>query len=302
MRSSEKILRKPKWIRSGIPYGENFKATDNVIKKRNLNTVCRHAACPNISQCWEKKHATFMILGDTCTRNCRFCNVKSVKNIKPVDNLEPYRLGLAVKELCLEYVVLTSVTRDDLPDFGMGFFLESVKNIKKQCPDTLIELLIPDFQAVFSHVEKIAGCGVQVAGHNLELVPGLYGIMRPEADYSKSLKVLKMLKNSNPDLMVKTALIIGLGEGKKELYEVFGHIADCKVDMLYIGQYLRPSLKHAEVKKYYSLEEFEKLKEQAKKQGIKFVLSGPMVRSSYKAKESYMQALKNFKMQGVQNV
>lgn len=284
-------VKKPSWIKSDIPFGKSYRFIKELNKRLNLNTVCEEAACPNLGECWDRREATYMILGKNCTRKCRFCNVTSDEP-DVVDNGEPANIAYAIKELGLKYVVITSVTRDDLPDKGLGHYLTTVEEIKTISPDTKIELLIPDFDAREELVYKIANCEAGVIGHNIEMVKRLYKDIRPNSNYDNSLEVLRLLKKTNPDIVTKSAIMVGLGETKEELNFAFKDIADSGVKILHIGQYLQPSFRHVSVKRYYTPEEFQKLEGIAKGFGIKSVKSGPMVRSSYKAEESYMKVAK----------
>jgi len=302
-------IKKPSWIRTHIPYGSEYKFVRDLNKRFNLNTVCQEAACPNIRDCWSRKHATYMILGKICTRGCKFCNVVTEKPLH-IDTDEPKNIARAVKNLGLKYVVITSVTRDDLYNKGLFQYLHTVMEIKHLNSDTKIELLIPDFGAnpirkysdnkAFSngasknYIYKIANCGVEVIGHNIEMVSRLYPEIRPDSDYKNSLNVLRWLKEFNSNLITKSSIMVGFGETKRGLNRTIKEVADMKIDILHIGQYLQPSFKHVKVKKYYTDREFEELEKITKDYGIRVVKTGPMVRSSYKAEESYEKVLKTY--------
>jgi len=232
-----------------------------------------------------------MILGGICTRRCKFCNVTS-QNPLPLNQYEPMNIALAVKQLGLEYVVITSVTRDDLEDKGLDHYVETIKQIKNISYSTIIELLIPDFDSRRDLLSEIANSNSGVIGHNIEMVKRLYQDIRPDSDYDASLKVLSLLKEANPNIITKSAIMVGLGESKKELEHTIYDLSKTGVDILHIGQYLKPSLKHVDVKCYYESYEFRKLEDIARASGIKVVKAGPMVRSSYKAIESYNLIIK----------
>ncbi len=281
------IPKRPPWIRGKISWDENSGKVRDLLKELNLNSVCVDAACPNRGECWGKRHVTFMILGRNCTRRCGFCNVAG-KSPEGPDTAEPARIARAVSELGLKYVVITSVTRDDLSDKGTGQFVRTVKEIKAKDPGVLVELLIPDMGADPDLLRETAFSGAKVVGHNMEMPESLYPAIRPEADYGRSLQTLALLKKQNPDIAVKSAIIAGLGETKKEIIRTIEDLRDVGVDILYMGQYLSPSVDHWPVKKYYTPGEFRALEEEARRKGFKTVSSGPMVRSSFRAHESYL--------------
>jgi len=260
------------------PQPELIENTLNILKTYNTNTICIESACPNISECFNRGVATFLILGKICTRNCKFCNVSTNKPLE-VDENEPVNIAKAIKKLNLNYVVITSVDRDDLKDFGSNQFIKTVKEIKKISPNTKIELLTPDFRAREDILEQITQLEVEKFAHNIEIVPRLYKEIMPQCNYEKSLKVLKYYSKKTS----KSSIMVGVGESIDELKQVFNDLAEIGVKYLTIGQYLRPTPKHYPVKKYYSDEEFEYLKELAIKSGIKYVISGKLVRSSYYA-------------------
>jgi len=286
------IERKPEWIRSRIPSGEKFQFISKLCKELNLHTVCEEALCPNIAECWGSGTATFMILGDTCTRACRFCNVKSGNPKGFVDYEEPYRVAEAVSKMGLNYIVITSVDRDDLPDGGASIFAATVKAIKERNPNIILELLIPDFKGDVEALKKVAFSGAEVIGHNIETVRRLTSIVRdPRANYDQSLFVLKTLKELNPKIYTKSSIIVGFGETEEEVYETMKDLRNVNVDFLTIGQYLRPSRRHLPVVEFVSPSKFERYKELGLKLGFKYVAAGPLVRSSYRAGEFFIKSL-----------
>ncbi|SVE26821.1 uncharacterized protein METZ01_LOCUS479675, partial [marine metagenome] len=233
-----------------------FKITRNIIKKYSLVTVCEEAACPNISECWQKKHATFMILGDTCTRACAFCNVKTGKPNR-VDVLEPFKIAKTVKELQLDHVVITSVDRDDLGDGGAQHFVDVINCLRKDCPNTSIEILTPDFLKKYEAKDILSQSLPDVFNHNLETVPRLYPAIRPGSRYFVSLELLNDIKKKNPKIFTKSGLMVGLGETKDEIYQVMDDLRSADVDFLTIGQYLQPTKQHAKLEKFISPLEFK---------------------------------------------
>ena len=288
-----KGLDRPAWIRGKVAWDKNYSDVKELLRSLNLHSVCDEAACPNRGECWQKRHVTFLIMGRKCTRNCLFCNVLSAKPEKP-DPHEPENVARAVRELGAEYIVITSVTRDDITDKGAGHFFETVREIKKENPLALVELLIPDFGAEKGPLEKVAFSEAVVIGHNIEVPRALYAETRPGADYDRSLEVLKALdshRKSGADIFVKSAMILGLGEPEDEVLGTLEDLKGAGVDIVYLGQYLRPSPDHWPVKKYYTPGEFDRLGEAAEKMGFRAVFSGPMVRSSYRARASYEKCL-----------
>jgi len=279
----------PKWIRAKVSDDDNSHYVKEILHKKGLNSVCVSADCPNKGECWKKKHVTFMILGDVCTRNCFFCNIKTGKTQDP-DDEEPRRIAEAVKELGIKYVVITSVTRDDLTDKGAGQFIRTMEEIKKLTPEVKTELLIPDFNADPLILKKIASSGADVIGHNIEMPAGLYPGIRPKADYNESIEVLKTLKKISKNTPIKSSIMVGLGEGEEDITRTLQDLKDAGVDIVYIGQYLSPTKENWPVKKYYTPDEFSFLEAKTKQMGFKFVFSGPLVRSSYRALEAYLQA------------
>lgn len=278
----------PKWLRKREKRNKgNFKAMKHTIKEHDLHTVCQEAKCPNCNECWGTGSVTFMILGDACTRSCNFCAVNS-KPLRPPDPQEPVRLAKAVKEIDLEYVVLTSVTRDDLSDYGAGHYADCVTTIKEENPGVIVEALIPDLQGSQEYLEKIVHAQPEVIGHNVETVERLQESVRdPRAGYEQSLNVLKNVKQMNPDIYTKSSLMLGLGETKEEVLQVMDDLRAVHVDILTLGQYLQPSKDHLEVKDYISPEQFKFYKEKALEKGFAYAATGTFVRSSYKSAEYF---------------
>ncbi len=280
------IKKKPSWIKSKILDSKIFFETKKVVNENKLVTVCQEANCPNITECWSKKHATFMIMGDTCTRACAFCDVKTGKP-DSLDVFEPYKISNAVKRLKLKHVVITSVDRDDLIDGGSEHFFKVVKATREKNPDTSIEVLTPDFLRKGDSYKKILEADLDVFNHNIETVPRLYLKVRPGARYFASLELLKNAKMFNKKIFTKSGIMVGLGENKEEILQVMDDLRSAKVDFLTIGQYLQPSIKHYPLKKYYHPKEFEELKSIAKNKGFLLVSSSPLTRSSYHADEDF---------------
>jgi len=277
--------RKPEWLRISNRKNENRDHVNNMLDSLGLNTVCKEAICPNQSECYENKTATFIILGVNCTRNCRFCNLEH-KSPQEIDVKEPEKVGLATKELGLGYIVITSVTRDDLPDGGAGQFVATIGALRKYCPETKVEVLIPDFKGDLKALKKIAVARPDVISHNVETVPALYQQVRPEAVYHRSLRVLEEVKKLNDIIYSKSSLMVGLGETKEEVIQVMEDLREVNCDFLTIGQYLTPSKKHYPVTEYVHPDRFEEYKKIALEKGFKHVASGPFVRSSYYAHEA----------------
>ena len=274
----------PPWIRMRVSEGENFKELKQLVQQRRLHTVCEEARCPNIFDCWSRRTATFMILGDVCTRACRFCAVTSGRPVE-LDIGEPLRVAESVAELGLRHAVITSVDRDDLADGGAGIFARTIRAIRRRSPGTTIEVLTPDFQGDLEAARTVVEAGPNIFNHNTETVPRLYARIRPKAVYANSLALLRHVKQLAPQMVTKSGLMVGLGESEDELLEVFRNMRAHNIDVLTVGQYLRPTKKHAEVVRYYRPEEFARLKERALEMGFGHVEAGPMVRSSYHADE-----------------
>jgi len=276
--------RHPRWLKVPLPAGKNFQDLRRLIEQYQLNTVCQSAHCPNIGDCWGKRTATFMILGDVCTRNCRFCAVQpGVPGI--IDAGEPMRVAEAVAALSLRYVVITSVTRDDLPDGGASIFAATIREIKKAAPSCHVEVLIPDFQGSAPALSTVIAAKPDVLNHNIETVPSLYPLVRPQADYRRSLSLLAMAKQQG--MITKTGLMLGLGETVEEIIAVMQELRDVNCDLLTLGQYLQPSSKHLLIDRYVTQEEFKRLKQVGMNLGFLHVESGPLVRSSYHAASGY---------------
>ena len=280
------IKKKPEWIRSKIVDSKIFFQTKKVVNQNNLVTVCQEANCPNITECWSKKHATFMIMGDTCTRACAFCDVKTGKPNK-LDLYEPARISNAVKSLNLKHVVITSVDRDDLEDGGSSHFYKVITDTRKKNPNTSIEILTPDFLRKGDAYKKVLKADLDVFNHNIETVPRLYTTVRPGARYFASLELLKNAKNFNKKIFTKSGMMVGLGENKEEIIQVMDDLRSAEVDFITIGQYLQPSPKHHPLSRYYHPNEFKELETIAKTKGFLLVSSSPLTRSSYHADEDF---------------
>jgi len=280
------IKKKPEWIRSKIVDSQVFFQTKQVVNKNNLVTVCQEANCPNITECWSKKHATFMIMGDTCTRACAFCDVKTGKPTD-LDVFEPIKISNAVKDLNLKHVVITSVDRDDLEDGGSNHFYKVVKATREKNPETSIEVLTPDFLRKGEAYKKVLEADLDVFNHNIETVPRLYTKVRPGARYFASLELLKNAKAFNKKIFTKSGIMVGLGETKNEVIQVMDDLRSAEVDFITIGQYLQPSAKHHPLERYYHPDEFREFESIAKNKGFLLVSSSPLTRSSYHADEDF---------------
>lgn len=279
-------LKKPDWLRTKIPSGEEFKQVFELLRKYNLSTVCQEARCPNISECWAKKSATIMILGRVCTRACRFCAVTTGNPKGYLDPEEPENVAKVIKKLDLGYVVITSVDRDDLKDLGSGHYARTVKLIKEKNPHTKIEVLIPDFNGREEFLKKIVEAKPYVLGHNIETTRRLTPFIRDKrCGYEKSLDVLKKVKMLDSKGITKSGFMVGLGENEEEIIATLNDLKDADTDIVTIGQYLQPTKRHIPVQKYYTPEDFKKFKEMGESMGLKFVFSGPLIRSSYHASE-----------------
>ncbi len=283
-------VRKPPWLKRSLPTGPEYGRMKNLIKNSSLATVCQEAQCPNQFECFSKGTATFMILGDRCTRNCGFCAV-SYKPLSLPDSGEPGRVAEAVASLNLQFAVITSVTRDDLADGGAAHFAETIREIRRRAPDTHIEILIPDLQGNWEALAVILAAQPDVLNHNLETVPRLYPKVRPEAVYSRSLLLLKNVKKTHPDIPTKSGLMVGLGETADELRSTMADLLEHDCDILTIGQYLQPSKNHLAVERFVTPEEFEQFKEDALSLGFKGVASSPTVRSSFEADTLYREVV-----------
>ena len=280
------IKRKPHWIKTKIVDTKNYFKTKEIINIKKLHTVCQEASCPNISECWSKRHATFMIMGDTCTRACTFCNVKTGRPTF-LDPLEPLKIAQATKELDLKHVVITSVDRDDLEDGGAEHFSKVILKTRKINKKTTIEVLTPDFLRKGESYKKVVSANPDVFNHNIETVPSLYKSVRPGSKYLASINLLKSVKKINKTIFTKSGIMLGLGEAKNEVLQVMDDLLSANVDFLTIGQYLQPSVKHYPLKCYVHPDEFQELKEIALSKGFLIVASSPLTRSSYHADEDF---------------
>jgi lipoic acid synthetase len=280
------LLRKPDWIRVKAPVSKGYAATQAIVRENGLHTVCEEAGCPNIGECWEKKHATFMILGDTCTRACAFCNVKTGLP-GPLDPREPAHVAEATSKLGLAHIVVTSVDRDDLDDGGAGHFAATIRAIRARCPTTTIEVLTPDFLRKDGAVEQVVEARPDVFNHNLETVPSRYLTVRPGARYFASLRLLQRVKEIDPTMFTKSGIMVGLGEERNEILQVMDDLRSAGVDFLTVGQYLQPTRKHHPVMRFVPPEEFEALKTVAFAKGFLMVSSSPLTRSSHHAGEDF---------------
>ena len=286
------IKKKPEWIRSKLTNSKEFFLTKTIVNNNNLVTVCQEANCPNITECWSKRHATFMIMGDTCTRACAFCDVKTGVPGK-LDQLEPVKIAEAVKKLNLKHVVITSVDRDDLDDGGSEHFFEVINQTRKSNPNTTIEVLTPDFLRKGDAYKKVLDAKPDVFNHNIETVPSLYLKVRPGSRYFASLELLKNAKKVNKNIFTKSGIMVGLGETRDEILQVMDDLKAADVDFLTIGQYLQPSVRHHPLDRYYTPEEFDELGSIAKSKGFLLVSSSPLTRSSYHADEDFAKLQQN---------
>ncbi|MTI10074.1 lipoyl synthase [Curvivirga aplysinae] len=290
-RPDNPIQRKPEWIRVKAPVSKDYRKTASLVRENNLVTVCEEAACPNIGECWAKKHATFMIMGEICTRACAFCNVTTGKP-NGLDIFEPYRVADSTAKLGLEHVVVTSVDRDDLDDGGAQHFAETIKAIRERAPNTTIEILTPDFKDKKGAVEIVVEARPDVFNHNLETVPRLYPTIRPGARYYTSLNLLDRVKQLDPSIFTKSGIMVGLGETKIEIQQMMDDYRAADVDFLTVGQYLQPTPKHAAIDKFVTPEEFENYATMARAKGFLMVSSSPLTRSSYLAGDDFAELRK----------
>ena len=291
--------RKPDWIRVKAPVSKGYQETRKLMRDLGLNTVCEEAACPNIGECWTKKHATVMILGDVCTRACAFCNVKTGMPRK-VDPLEPEHVATAAAEMGLEHIVITSVDRDDLPDGGAGQFVKVIEALRRTTPTTTIEILTPDFRGKMrAAVEAIVAAGPDVYNHNLETVPRLYPTIRPGARYYASLRLLEEVKYHNPLIFTKSGIMMGLGEQRLEVHQVMDDMRSADVDFITMGQYLQPTPKHANVEEFVTPQAFYAYGAIARAKGFLQVAASPLTRSSYHAGKDFaeMRAARQAKLE-----
>lgn len=275
---------RPPWLKVRFPAGGNYERIRVLMRDQELNTVCEEARCPNIGDCWSRGTATFMILGDTCTRSCGFCAVKTGRP-GTLDREEPRRVALAIQRLGLRHAVITSVNRDELADGGAGIFAETIEWSRRLSPGTTFEVLIPDFKGDWAALRTVLGARPEILNHNTETVPRLYSVVRPQARYERSLELLWTARELDPGTLTKSGLMVGLGETSAELLTVFRDLRDSAVDILTVGQYLQPTPGHLPVARYWTPEEFEELKTAAIGMGFKHVECGPLVRSSYHAEE-----------------
>lgn len=276
------VKRKPEWLRKKMPDKKSLDKMQAMVKDLSLHTVCQEANCPNVGECFEKRTATFMIMGDICTRGCRFCAVGKGE-VPALDLSEPQHVADAVAQLGLKHAVITSVTRDDLPDGGAEHFAETIRSIRKKNPMTTIEVLIPDFQGDHKALEIVLQAKPEILNHNIETVPSLYETVRPGADFQRSMNLLEEVKKKTPSILSKTGIMVGLGEMEKEVVEVMQELAKIHCDILTIGQYLQPSPEHLPVEEFVTPDQFESYQQQGLATGISFVESGPFIRSSYNA-------------------
>ena len=288
---SPPMLRKPSWLKTKIPGGEAYQQIRALKERHNLATVCEEARCPNLAECWAKNHATFMLFGKKCTRACRFCDVDTGKPLPP-DPDEPRKVAEATKALGVKYCVITSVNRDDLPDNGSALFAETVRQLKTQNPGILVELLIPDLQGSEPDLKTILDSNPDVLGHNLETSRRMHPTARPQSNYDTSLRVLQNAKKMAPQLFVKSAFMVGLGETDGEVKEMLLDLKNHGADIVHIGQYARPQAWNLPVVRYVAPEQFREFEDFGRSIGIRAILAGPLVRSSYRAETTYRQ-LKN---------
>ncbi|MGB1361484.1 MAG: lipoyl synthase [Alphaproteobacteria bacterium] len=285
-RPDNPIKRKPDWIRVKAPVSEGYKKTKDLVTSHNLTTVCEEAGCPNIGECWEKQHATMMIMGGICTRACSFCNVATGKP-NGLDPFEPFNVAETVHKLGLKHVVITSVDRDDLEDGGARHYAETIKVCRERNPDTTIEILTPDFKGKESALEIVVEARPDVFNHNIETVPRLYPTIRPGARYFTSLQLLSKVKEMDPSIFTKSGLMVGLGESDMEIHQLMDDLRAADVDFLTAGQYLQPTVKHAAVDRFMTPDEFDALANKARAKGFLLVSATPLTRSSYHAGDDF---------------
>lgn len=280
--------KKPEWIKVRAPQGRVYEETRETVRKFKLTTVCEEAGCPNVGECWNKKHATFMIMGEVCTRACSFCNVATGKPDE-LDKMEPLRVGVAVEKMGLRHVVVTSVDRDDLKDSGADHFVKTIEAIRFKSPETTIEILPGDFKGKLEDVDRVTRARPDVFNHNLETVPRLYPTIRPGARYFRSLRLLQRVKEIDPTIFTKSGMMVGLGETKEEVGQVMDDLRAADVDFITIGQYLQPTPKHAPVKHFWTPDEFKQLEKMARGKGFLMVSATPLTRSSYHAEDDFIK-------------
>lgn len=289
---NDKRLKKPDWIRVKAPQSKGYHNTRKLARNQKLNTVCEEAACPNIGECWEKKHATFMILGSVCTRACAFCNIKTGRP-DLLDPHEPDNLADAIAELGLTHAVITSVDRDDLPDGGAEHFVQCISKIRERAPETTIEILTPDFMRKEGALEKVVAAKPDVFNHNIETVPRLYNRIRPGARYFHSLNLLWKVKQLDPSIFTKSGIMVGLGEEKSDVLQVMDDFRAAEIDFMTIGQYLQPTPRHAVIDRFVTPDEFKFYERMAKAKGFLQVSSSPLTRSSYHADADFKELREN---------
>ena len=275
---------RPEWLKVRFPQGDNYNELKGLMRGLNLHTICEEALCPNIGECWNNRTATFLILGDICTRNCGFCAVTTGRPTG-LDLEEPERLARAVQRIGLKHIVITSVTRDDLPDGGAAIYAETILRLRAYSPDCGIEVLIPDFRGTWEALRVVMEARPDILNHNIETVPRLYRRVRPKAVYRQSLELLRRARDLAPNVVTKSGLMVGLGETRDELSQTFHDLRTSRVEVLTVGQYLRPTMQHLPIERYVTPEEFAEIKQEALALGYRHVESGPLVRSSYHAHE-----------------
>ncbi|MEQ1878885.1 MAG: lipoyl synthase [Bdellovibrionia bacterium] len=292
---------KPTWLKVRPPAGEKYLEIKDMLKSLNLATVCQEARCPNIAECWGGGTATFMLMGEVCTRGCKFCAVKTGNPRGKIDNEEPYKVGFAIAKMKLDYVVITSVDRDDLPDEGSSHFAKTIQTIKSERPEMIVEILTPDFKGNREHIERLVRAKPDVFAHNVETVERLQRKVRdPRANYQQSLSVLRMIKEMDPAMYTKTSVMLGLSETDDEVLQTMKDIRAAGVDVITFGQYLQPTPRHLKVEEYVTPEKFKFWKDTADEMGFLYSASGPLVRSSYRAGEFFMKGVIE-KNRGVQH-
>ncbi len=279
----------PEWLNKKLIFNEGIEKTANVLNSLSINTVCKSTRCPNSNECFSKKSATFLILGNICTRNCLFCSVEKSQPLKP-DLMELVNIPKAVKELSMEHVVITSPTRDDLSDGGVGHYIKLIQLLKNDRPEAVIEVLVPDFKGNLNSVKKVVNAGVNIFGHNLETIPRLYKELRPEADFNRSISLLKEAKYFDKKILTKSSLILGLGEKEGEVIEIMRRLKEIDCDILILGQYLRPTKREVGVSEFVTPEQFKRYENIAYEIGLRNILAEPFARSSYKADLVYKKA------------
>lgn len=286
------MMKKPEWLKKRLPLGSIHIQMESGLQERRLHTICQEGCCPNLGECFAKREASFLIMGRICTRNCRFCAVES-GSPDPLDHDEPERLAREVQELGLNYVVITSVTRDDLPDGGSGHYTRVIEALRRSCPNVCIEVLIPDFQGSIQSLAEVVSARPDVLNHNIETVPRLHRQVRPQAVYQRSLDLLSQVKTLQNDMVTKCGLMVGLGETRDEVYSVMDDLISAKCDILTIGQYLQPSSNHYPVREYIHPDIFSIYENEARSRGFKAVVCAPFVRSSYQAGELYSRVCRS---------